>query len=178
MWKWMEEEGSLPLRREGCHGGTDRTGTDGEGWSCSVYLLLFTPPARAFGRAARPACSDGSSIPALVLLGCGASAAPSPLPPCSHQGLPMRVRLPRLLHLNLHRSPAACLPRGAGNPSARPAESKISERQMIGGRLSPSLLLAYGSARTWKHSFQVSLCIYVTQTNSFLERTTLSHLDT
>lgn len=178
MWKRMGEEGSRQLRGEGCRGGTVRTGTDGEGWSCSVYFLLLTPPAHAFGHAAWPAGSDGFSVPVLVRLGCGASAAPSPLPPCSHQGLPMRVRLPRLPRLNLHRSPAARLPRGAGNPSAHPAESKINERQMIGGRLSPSLLLAYGSARTWKHSFQVSLCIYVTQTNSFLERTTLSHLDT
>ena len=174
----MQEEGSRQLSGEGHRGGTVRTGTDGEGWSCSVELLLLTPPARAFGCAAWPACSDGFSVPVLVHPGCGASAAPGPLPPCSDQGLPMRVRLPRLPCLSVHCLPAARLPRGAGNPSAHPAESKINERQIIRGRLSLSLLLAYGSARTWKHSFQVSLCIYVTQTNSFLERATLSHLDT
>lgn len=174
----MDAGGSWQLSREGCRGGTVRTGMAGEGWSCSVYLLLLTPPARAFSRAVWPSCSDGSSIPVLVHPGCGALEAPGPPPPCADQGLPMRVCLPRLPRLGLHRSPAARLPRGAGNPSAYPAESKINERQVTGGRLSPSLLLTYGSARTWKHSFQVSLCIYVTQTNSFLEKATLSRLAT
>lgn len=90
----------------------------------------------------------------------------------------MRLCLPGPPSLSLQHSPAAPLPRGARNSPVHPAESKINDRQVIRGRLSPALLLADGSAGTWKHSFQVSLCIYVTQTNSFLERATLSHLDT
>lgn len=144
---------------------------DGKGWSCSLPLLLLTLPARALSGAAWPACSAGFSLPLPGHLGCRvvslgriegllALAACSQCPP---QCPPV---------------PAAHLPRGAANPSAHPAESKIHERQIIRGRLSSSLPLTYGSARTWKYSFQVSLCIYVTQTNSFLERATLSHLDT
>lgn len=101
MWKWRQEEGSRQLSGEGCHGGTVRTGTDGEGWSCSVYLLLLTPPARAFSCAAWPACSGGFSIPVLVHPGCGASAAPEPLPPCGDQGLPMSLAQAPLSQLAL-----------------------------------------------------------------------------
>lgn len=121
--------------------------------------------------AAWPAQSAGFSIPLPGHLGCRAVSL-------WRKGLPVRACLPWLPPLSVHLLPAAHLPRGAGNPSAHPAESKIHERQIIRGRLSSSLPLAYGSARTWKYSFQVSLCIYVTQTNSFLERATLSHLDT
>lgn len=60
------------------------------------------------------ACSDGFSVPALAHAGRGMLAAP-PLPPHGCQELPTRVRLPGLPRLSVHRSPAARLPRGAGN---------------------------------------------------------------
>lgn len=51
--------------------------------------------------------------------------------------------------------------------------------RLSGGETVPvSAARFYGRARTWKRSFQVSLCIYVTQTNSFLERAALLHSDT
>lgn len=115
MWKWMQEEGSRLLSWGGMSRGAVRTDSDGKRWSCSVYLLLLTPPAHAIGCAACPACTDGFSVPVLALLGWDALAAPMPLPPHGDQELPMRVRLPRLPRPSLCRSPAAPLPRGAGN---------------------------------------------------------------
>lgn len=41
---------------------------DGKGWSCCLYLLLFTPLAHAVSGAAWPACSAAFSFP--LHLGC------------------------------------------------------------------------------------------------------------
>lgn len=93
-----------------------------DGLQLLTSLFLLTPPAHALSGAAWLACSAGFSLSLPGHLGCRvlslgrtegllALAASSQCPP---QCPPV---------------PAAHLPRGAANPSAHPAESKIHERK-------------------------------------------------
>lgn len=121
MWKWMQQEGSWWLRGERCHGGN--VGSAWMGWAAAAHFFIpVDSSAHALSGAAWPACSAGFSLSLPGHLGCRvlslgrtegllALAASSQCPP---QCPPV---------------PAAHLPRGAANPSAHPAESKIHERK-------------------------------------------------
>lgn len=135
-------------------GGTVRTGTDGEGWSCSVYLLLLAHPARGIGCLQRWLLRSCASARRTGDVGSPPAASPR-LPGAAHEG-PL-ARAP-----SSQRAPLACCPSAQRSWKPYPAEAKINERQIIRGgdcpRLCCSLLWPCKDLETQLSSFSLYLC--------------------